>query len=309
MNDTLWHFAHDGLPFGGVGASGSGPTTARRRFRTFTHEKPVFVQNRDSPPRSCCIRPTARCSTRCWRCRQAPWRLTLRVAANRPYAREKVADGARHDVRRAAQVLEQQVLVRPLGVRFADRARPGAIHDDRHAVLAVEARVGVERHADGRDVFAEHALARASAIAATSFSCPGQRLQRTGEQQAPDLDADAVVAARPRASISARTRASTSAGSSSGIIRRSIRSVEPVGHDVGVDAAVDQADDHRRMVDARDARLAAPSAHRLRRRCAFRIAVPARNASRPVSGIAPWPDLPCTVTSNCRQPLCAVTTA
>ena len=40
---------------------------------------------------------------------------------------------------------------------------------------------------------------------------------------------------------------------------------------------------------------------------AFRIATPAWNASCPVSGIEPWAALPCTVTSNCRQPLCAVT--
>ena len=46
INDTLWHFAHDGLPFGGIGASGMGAYHGEASFRTFTHEKPVFLQPR-----------------------------------------------------------------------------------------------------------------------------------------------------------------------------------------------------------------------------------------------------------------------
>ncbi|HVO87867.1 MAG TPA: coniferyl aldehyde dehydrogenase [Casimicrobiaceae bacterium] len=46
VNDTLWHFAHEGLPFGGVGASGSGAYHGERSFVTFSQEKPVFVQPR-----------------------------------------------------------------------------------------------------------------------------------------------------------------------------------------------------------------------------------------------------------------------
>ena len=46
VNDTLWHFAHDNLPFGGVGASGSGAYHGEASFLTFTHRKPVFVQPR-----------------------------------------------------------------------------------------------------------------------------------------------------------------------------------------------------------------------------------------------------------------------
>jgi coniferyl-aldehyde dehydrogenase len=46
VNDTLWHFAHEGLPFGGVGASGSGAYHGEAGFLTFTHRKPVFVQPR-----------------------------------------------------------------------------------------------------------------------------------------------------------------------------------------------------------------------------------------------------------------------
>ena len=46
VNDTLWHFAHEGLPFGGVGASGIGAYHGERSFLTFTHEKAVFRQPR-----------------------------------------------------------------------------------------------------------------------------------------------------------------------------------------------------------------------------------------------------------------------
>ncbi|MEO8753242.1 MAG: coniferyl aldehyde dehydrogenase [Casimicrobiaceae bacterium] len=46
INDTLWHFAHKNLPFGGVGASGLGAYHGEASFLTFTHRKPVFVQRR-----------------------------------------------------------------------------------------------------------------------------------------------------------------------------------------------------------------------------------------------------------------------
>ncbi len=46
VNDTLWHFVHDGLPFGGVGASGIGAYHGEASFLTFTHSKPVFTQPR-----------------------------------------------------------------------------------------------------------------------------------------------------------------------------------------------------------------------------------------------------------------------
>jgi coniferyl-aldehyde dehydrogenase len=51
VNDTLWHFAHEGLPFGGIGASGQGAYHGEHGFRTFSHDKPVFVQARRSPGR------------------------------------------------------------------------------------------------------------------------------------------------------------------------------------------------------------------------------------------------------------------
>ncbi len=46
VNDTLWHFAHPDLPFGGVGASGLGAYHGEASFLTFTHRKPVFTQPR-----------------------------------------------------------------------------------------------------------------------------------------------------------------------------------------------------------------------------------------------------------------------
>jgi coniferyl-aldehyde dehydrogenase len=46
VNDTLWHFAHEELPFGGVGASGIGAYHGEAGFRTFSHMKSVFSQPR-----------------------------------------------------------------------------------------------------------------------------------------------------------------------------------------------------------------------------------------------------------------------
>jgi len=46
VNDTLWHFAHEGLPFGGVGGSGFGAYHGEKSFRTFSHEKSIFIQPR-----------------------------------------------------------------------------------------------------------------------------------------------------------------------------------------------------------------------------------------------------------------------
>lgn len=46
INDALMHFAHEGLPFGGVGASGHGAYHGEAGFLTFSHRKPVFTQSR-----------------------------------------------------------------------------------------------------------------------------------------------------------------------------------------------------------------------------------------------------------------------
>lgn len=46
VNDTLLHFAQEGLPFGGIGPSGMGAYHGRDGFRTFSHGKGVFQQSR-----------------------------------------------------------------------------------------------------------------------------------------------------------------------------------------------------------------------------------------------------------------------
>jgi len=46
LDDTLWHFCNEDLPFGGVGASGTGAYHGERGFLAFTHEKSVFAQAR-----------------------------------------------------------------------------------------------------------------------------------------------------------------------------------------------------------------------------------------------------------------------
>ena len=46
VNDCLWHFAQEDLPFGGVGASGMGAYHGEAGFRTFSKDKPVFYQAR-----------------------------------------------------------------------------------------------------------------------------------------------------------------------------------------------------------------------------------------------------------------------
>ncbi|HET7267524.1 MAG TPA: coniferyl aldehyde dehydrogenase [Oleiagrimonas sp.] len=46
VNDTLYHIAQHGLPFGGVGASGMGAYHGEYGFRTFSKMKPVFHQSR-----------------------------------------------------------------------------------------------------------------------------------------------------------------------------------------------------------------------------------------------------------------------
>ncbi len=46
VNETMFHFAQDDLPFGGVGASGMGHYHGKEGFDTFTKKKPVFYQAR-----------------------------------------------------------------------------------------------------------------------------------------------------------------------------------------------------------------------------------------------------------------------
>ena len=59
VNDTLWHFAHEDLPFGGVGASGIGAYHGERGFPHVQPRESVFVQPRFAAA-NCSTRPTAR---------------------------------------------------------------------------------------------------------------------------------------------------------------------------------------------------------------------------------------------------------
>jgi coniferyl-aldehyde dehydrogenase len=51
VNDTLWHFGHEDLPFGGVGDSGIGAYHGERSFLTFSNQKSIFHQPRWAPAR------------------------------------------------------------------------------------------------------------------------------------------------------------------------------------------------------------------------------------------------------------------
>ncbi|MBI3345589.1 MAG: coniferyl aldehyde dehydrogenase [Burkholderiales bacterium] len=46
VNDCLWHLGQEDQPFGGVGASGMGSYHGEWGFRTFSKEKPLFIQSR-----------------------------------------------------------------------------------------------------------------------------------------------------------------------------------------------------------------------------------------------------------------------
>ncbi len=46
VNETMFHFAQEDLPFGGVGSSGMGHYHGKEGFDTFTKKKPVFYQSR-----------------------------------------------------------------------------------------------------------------------------------------------------------------------------------------------------------------------------------------------------------------------
>ena len=46
INDCMLHLVQENQPFGGVGASGMGAYHGEWGFRTFSKEKPVFLQSR-----------------------------------------------------------------------------------------------------------------------------------------------------------------------------------------------------------------------------------------------------------------------
>jgi coniferyl-aldehyde dehydrogenase len=46
INETVFHYAVDDMPFGGVGPSGIGAYHGKEGFETFSHKKSVFYQSR-----------------------------------------------------------------------------------------------------------------------------------------------------------------------------------------------------------------------------------------------------------------------
>jgi coniferyl-aldehyde dehydrogenase len=46
INDALWHAAQENLPFGGVGASGTGAYHGEHGFLAFSKQKPIYRQAR-----------------------------------------------------------------------------------------------------------------------------------------------------------------------------------------------------------------------------------------------------------------------
>ena len=49
VNDTLMHFSHSNLPFGGVGTSGMGSYHAEFGFEAFSHHKPIYYRPAKNP--------------------------------------------------------------------------------------------------------------------------------------------------------------------------------------------------------------------------------------------------------------------
>ena len=45
INDTLWHFGVEGLPFGGIGPSGMGAMHGKAGFDAFSKQLPVLRQS------------------------------------------------------------------------------------------------------------------------------------------------------------------------------------------------------------------------------------------------------------------------
>lgn len=50
INDTILHFCSEGAPFGGVGYSGMGAYHGHYSFKTFSHEKTVFISKKNELP-------------------------------------------------------------------------------------------------------------------------------------------------------------------------------------------------------------------------------------------------------------------
>lgn len=58
VNDVVFHFSMEDLPFGGIGASGMGAYHGRDGFRTFSHAKAVYRQPRANIAKLSGLRPS-----------------------------------------------------------------------------------------------------------------------------------------------------------------------------------------------------------------------------------------------------------
>ena len=81
INDCMLHLVQENQPFGGVGASGMGAYHGEWGFRTFSKEKPVFLQSRLSAgaPAASALRQDVRAAFR-----PAPAYHLTDVAASMP---------------------------------------------------------------------------------------------------------------------------------------------------------------------------------------------------------------------------------
>lgn len=61
INDTLLHVSSPHIPFGGVGYSGMGTYHGYASFKTFTHEKPVFISTKKEIPLRYLSHPNGLC--------------------------------------------------------------------------------------------------------------------------------------------------------------------------------------------------------------------------------------------------------
>src|SRR5262245_17107060 len=67
---------------------------------------------------------------------------------------EEVDQRQRNNLGRLGKVGKRQTLIGAMRIRLLDRMRPSSVQHDRYALRGVVARVGIERHALGVNVFA-----------------------------------------------------------------------------------------------------------------------------------------------------------
>ena len=164
----------------------------------------------------------------------------------------QLRDRQRDDLGRRAQVIEPQILVGVVRVRFQDRARSRAVEHDRDAGRRIMASIGVERHPGHRHVNSENSPGvmlncRRNPVGA------GPRSERRGQQESVHIDLDPWMGLH-----GCRDQRAQLGLDACGMLLRDDPAIDPqdhlVRHHVGVDTALDQPDVQRRRNDARRAR-------------------------------------------------------